>query len=56
MSVIICEKCLVQTNPRMTENTNKEFYDNEYRETYEKDESVTERSFQAEYDKVMGIG
>ncbi len=52
MSVVICKKCgLVQTNPRMTKNTSEEFYDNDYREIYEKGESVTERSFQAEYDK-----
>jgi|APSaa5957512535_1039671.scaffolds.fasta_scaffold00525_26 2-polyprenyl-3-methyl-5-hydroxy-6-metoxy-1,4-benzoquinol methylase len=52
MSVVICKKCgLVQTSPRMNENTIREFYNNEYREIYEKGESVTERSFQAEYDK-----
>ena len=52
MSVVICVKCgLVQTTPRMTKNTSKEFYDNEYREIYENGVRVTERSFQAEYDK-----
>ena len=47
MSVVICKKCgLVQTSPRMNKNTIREFYDNEYREIYEKGERVTERSFQ----------
>lgn len=51
MPVVICQECgLVQTNPRMTEESYREFYNHEYRLLYEA-ELAGETLFQHQYHK-----
>jgi 2-polyprenyl-3-methyl-5-hydroxy-6-metoxy-1,4-benzoquinol methylase len=48
--VKICRSCgLIQTNPRMTQESYNEFYANEYRHLYEGRERPSHESFQLQY-------
>lgn len=52
MPVVICENCgLIQKNPRMTEDTYKQFYDIEYRKLYVGKIIPTEEFFKNQYYK-----
>lgn len=52
MSVVICRECgLVQTNPRMTQESYNEFYQMEYRKLYVGKDVPTDVSFRGEYNK-----
>lgn len=56
MPVVICRKCgLVQTNPRMTQESYNEFYDSEYRRLYVGTESPTEKFFRGQHEHGRGI-
>ena len=48
--VVICKNCgLIQTNPRMTQDSYNQFYDIEYRKLYEGREVATEEFFRNQY-------
>lgn len=48
--VVVCLGCgLIYTNPRMTQKSYNEFYDQEYRKLYNGDESPTELFFKDQY-------
>ena len=52
MSVVICKSCgLVQTNPRMDENSYSEFYNDEYRPLYNGSLTVDENFINEQVDK-----
>lgn len=48
--VVVCKTCgLVQTNPRFTQETYNQFYNDEYRSLYEGEESATDVFFRQQY-------
>ena len=50
MPVVICEQCgLIQTNPRMTQESYNEFYNEEYRNLYMGFENPTKSFFLDQY-------
>lgn len=52
MPVVICKQCgLIQTNPRMNQNSYNSFYNNEYRKLYTGTEFPSNESFLNEYNK-----
>ncbi len=56
MPVVICERCgLIQTNPRMNQESYNEFYNHEYRKLYTGMETPTDVFFQVQYRKGQEI-
>jgi len=52
VSVVICKDCgLIQTNPRMTQESYNQFYDTEYRKLYTGKIIPTEEFFKNQYNK-----
>lgn len=50
MPVVICKQCgLIQTNPRMNQESYNKFYDNEYRKLYVGKESPSQEFFYEQY-------
>lgn len=50
MSVVICKECgLIQTNPRMTQDSYNEYYDVEYRKLYGGIEKPSQDFFKSQY-------
>src|SRR6266851_3595035 len=48
--VVVCKICgLVQTNPRFTQETYNQFYNNEYRSLYDGEEKATDVFFRQQY-------
>ena len=48
--VVVCKNCgLVQTNPRFTQETFNQFYNDEYRPLYEGEETATDVFFRQQY-------
>lgn len=56
MSIVMCKDCgLVQTNPRMTQESYNEFYNTEYRPLYVGTDKPTSHFFQRQYEKGKSI-
>lgn len=56
LPVVICKKCgLIQTNPRMTQESYNSFYNSEYRKMYGGSELPTREFFTAQYYKGQTI-
>ncbi len=54
--VVACSKCgLIYTNPRMTQESYNEFYDNEYRKLYVGTDLVKESFFKKQYNRAGKI-
>ena len=55
-SVVICKVCgLIRTNPRMTEQSYKKFYEIDYRKIYGQTDEPTEQFFERQYKGGKGI-